>query len=93
MLSSGKLVVFFSDGWDLGEPERLGEEMKRLRRHAWRVLWINPLKGRNGYAPLCVGMAAALPFVDFFLPGNTWEDLTRSALTLLGESQRLRINS
>lgn len=70
-LARGATVVIFSDGWDRGEPERLGAEMARLRLVAHRVVWVNPLKATPGYAPLAQGMAAALPHVDSFVEGHS----------------------
>lgn len=62
------VVVVISDGWDRGDVEQLGREMRALRRRAYRVLWLNPLLGGAGYRPVAQGMAAALPSVDEFLP-------------------------
>ena len=64
------IVVVLSDGWDRGEPEVLGEQMQRLHRVAYKVVWVNPLKAAPGYAPLARGMAAALPYVDHFIAGH-----------------------
>jgi uncharacterized protein with von Willebrand factor type A (vWA) domain len=78
-MARGAIVVILSDGWDRGDPARLGTEMARLHRVAHRVVWVNPLKGAPGYAPLARGMAAALPFVDDFVEGHSLaalEDLT-----------------
>jgi Protein containing von Willebrand factor type A (vWA) domain len=46
----------------------LAREMDRLQRSCHRLIWLNPLLGTPGYEPLTVGMQAALPFVDDFLP-------------------------
>jgi uncharacterized protein with von Willebrand factor type A (vWA) domain len=61
-------VMLISDGWDRGDPETLRREMDRLQRSCHRLIWLNPLLGSAGYEPLTVGMQAALPFVDDFLP-------------------------
>jgi uncharacterized protein with von Willebrand factor type A (vWA) domain len=45
--------------------------MARLRRRCHAIIWVNPLKGSEGYEPLAGGMAAALPYVDVFLPGHS----------------------
>jgi len=37
------------------------------------VIWLNPLKGWQGYAPVAAGMAAALPHLDLFAAANTLE--------------------
>jgi uncharacterized protein with von Willebrand factor type A (vWA) domain len=64
----GPIVLLISDGWDRGEPERLAHEMARLARSCYRLIWLNPLLGSPRYQPVTRGMAAALPFVDDFLP-------------------------
>lgn len=79
-MARGADVVILSDGWDRGDPGRLGEQMQRLGRVAHRVIWVNPLKVSPGYAPLARGMAAALPHVDEFVAGHSLdalEQLTR----------------
>ncbi|HEY6174792.1 MAG TPA: VWA domain-containing protein, partial [Kofleriaceae bacterium] len=68
VLGRGAVVLIISDGWDTGDPARLAAEMRRLARRAHRVVWLNPLLGRAGYAPEVRGMAAALAHVDDFLP-------------------------
>ncbi|MBU1208617.1 MAG: VWA domain-containing protein [Proteobacteria bacterium] len=49
--------------------------MKRLKRRARRLIWLNPLLETPEYQPLCLGMRTALPYVDFFLPANTLKGL------------------
>ena len=70
-MARGAVVVILSDGWDRGDPELLAEQMRRLGRVAYRVIWVNPLKVSPGYAPLARGMAAALPHVDDFVEGHS----------------------
>ena len=65
-LVRGAVVVLCSDGLEIGDPELLAEQMARLSRLAYRVIWLNPLKGDAAYEPLARGMHAALPFVDVF---------------------------
>ena len=71
----GAVVVICSDGLDVGEPELLRAEMARLSRHAYRVVWLNPLKEDPAYEPLARGMKAALPHVDLFLSGHNLASL------------------
>jgi uncharacterized protein with von Willebrand factor type A (vWA) domain len=66
----GAVVVVCSDGLDVGDPEVLREQMARLSRLAYRIVWLNPLKENPAYEPLARGMHAALPFVDVFLSGH-----------------------
>ncbi len=80
VLGHGAVVVIVSDGWDRGDPERLAAELEHLRRSAYRLIWLNPLLGSEGYQPLTRGMAAALPHVDDFLAAHNvraLEDLGR----------------
>ena len=58
-LARGAVVVVLSDGWATDEPEEVAEAMRRLRRLAHRVVWVNPRKAAPGYAPLVGGMAGA----------------------------------
>ncbi len=69
-LTRGSVVVIVSDGWERGDVTTLRDEMARLRRRSHSIIWVNPLKGTEGYEPLAAGMAAALPYVDVFLPGH-----------------------
>jgi uncharacterized protein with von Willebrand factor type A (vWA) domain len=70
-IGRGSMVILLSDGWDRGEPEQLAEEMARLQRTAYRVVWLNPLAADPRYEPLTRGMQAAMPHVDRLLPGNS----------------------
>jgi uncharacterized protein with von Willebrand factor type A (vWA) domain len=73
----GAVVVIASDGWDTGDPTALAEEMARLHRLAYRVVWMNPLKHLPEFAPVAQGMAAALPHVDHFLEGHSLASFER----------------
>jgi len=75
VINARTAVMIVSDGYDTGEPERLGEEMRRLRRRCRRVIWLNPLIGWRDYAPEARGMKAALPHVDLFAPAHNLESL------------------
>lgn len=78
-MARGSVVVVFSDGWERGDAALLGEQMARLQRVAHRVVWVNPHRGKAGYAPLQGGVVAALPHCDDFVAGHslaTFADLT-----------------
>lgn len=70
-VARGAVVVIVSDGWDRDDPGAIAEQMARLRRLAYRVVWINPRRAAPGFAPLAGGMAAALPYCDALVSGNT----------------------
>jgi len=79
VLGRGAVVLIISDGWDTGDPARLTAAMRRLARRAHRIVWLNPLLGRAGYAPEVRGMAAALPHIDDFLPVHDLRSLRELA--------------
>ncbi len=75
----GSVVVIFSDGWERGDARLLAEQVERLGRLAHRVVWVNPHRGKDGYAPVQQGIVAVLPHVDDFLAGHslaTFAELT-----------------
>lgn len=69
LVNSRTAVIIMSDGYDTGEPEILSEALAQLRRRARRIVWLNPLSLRPGYAPICQGMQAAMPHLDLLAPG------------------------
>jgi uncharacterized protein with von Willebrand factor type A (vWA) domain len=82
MLSGKTIVVIFSDGWDRGETNVLETQMAYLNNKAYKVIWLNPLMGTKNYQPICRGMSAALPYVDYFLPLGNIRDLQLLGKTL-----------
>ena len=92
-LAHGSVVLVISDGWDRGDPELLRQEIGRLRRTCYRLIWLNPLLGSPDYQPLTRGMRAALPFVDDFLPVHNLESLEALAAQLnsLGPRRRTKL--
>jgi uncharacterized protein with von Willebrand factor type A (vWA) domain len=78
----GAVVVVLSDGWDRGDPELLESEIARLRRSAYRLVWLNPLAAHPDFEPLTRGMRAAVPHTDELLPGNSLASLEELALIL-----------
>ena len=66
----GAIVLIVSDGWDRGDPDVLAGEVRRLQLQARRLVWVNPRPMLVDDQPLAVGMRAALPYVDDFIPGH-----------------------
>jgi uncharacterized protein with von Willebrand factor type A (vWA) domain len=89
-MARGSVVVILSDGWDRGDVDVLAEQMLRLSRLAYKVIWVNPLKAAPGYQPLARGMAAALPYVDEFLSGHNFESLEELARAIAEAAGRDR---
>lgn len=85
-MARGAVVVVLSDGWALDQPEEVAEAMRRLRRLAHRVVWVNPRKAVAGYAPLVGGMAAALPYCDAFVSGHSLAALEQVVAAVRGDA-------
>ncbi len=67
----GAVVVLFSDGWERGSPDQLAEQVSRLSRLTRSLIWVNPHKGKDGYAPVQSGIVAVLPALDHFVAGHS----------------------
>lgn len=70
-------VFLLSDGWEAGDPDTLGREMRRLHRRVRSVVWLNPLLGTRDYQPLTRGLQAAMPHIDHFASARDVEHLRR----------------
>ena len=77
------VVILISDGWDRGDVDVLRRSMEMLHRHAYRLIWLNPLLGSEGYQPICRGIRTALPYVDYFLPAHNLESLAQLTKVLI----------
>ena len=77
------VVILISDGWDRGDVDVLRRSMEMIHRHAYRLIWLNPLLGSDGYQPICRGIRTALPYVDYFLPAHNLESLAQLTRILI----------
>ncbi|MCU0394755.1 MAG: VWA domain-containing protein [Chitinophagaceae bacterium] len=75
MLNGSPVVLVLSDGLDTGDAAVLGAELRRIQQRSKRLIWLNPLKGMQGYQPLARGMQAALPSIDDFRSAHNLESL------------------
>jgi uncharacterized protein with von Willebrand factor type A (vWA) domain len=74
-MARGAVIVILSDGWERGDPTLVGREMERLRRLAYRIVWVNPRAAAAGFVPRAGGMAAALPYCDALVSGHSLQAL------------------
>jgi uncharacterized protein with von Willebrand factor type A (vWA) domain len=44
--------------------------VRRLQLQARRLIWINPRPMEVDQQPLAIGMRAAMPYIDEFVPGH-----------------------
>lgn len=95
VLRRGAVVLIISDGWERGEVTVLGREMRFLQHRSHRVIWLNPLSAAEGYEPRVEGMAAALPYIDDFLPVHNLQSLLSVAqhLASLRQNRSSRFQS
>jgi uncharacterized protein with von Willebrand factor type A (vWA) domain len=88
VLGHGATVAIISDGWDRGDTDQMRRAVAHLQRSCHRLIWMNPLMGAPGYEPLTLGLQAALPFVDDFLPAHNLANLEALGALLLETASR-----
>jgi len=88
VLGRGAVVLLISDGWEQGDPELLATEVRRLQRRCYRLIWLNPLLGRETYQPRVGGIRAVLSHIDDFLPIHNFQSLEALAQRLGALSER-----
>jgi uncharacterized protein len=81
-MARGAVVLIISDGWETGDPVLLGEQMARLHRIAYRIVWANPRTQSQRYRPEVGGMAAAWPYCDAVVSAHNFEALDELLLAL-----------
>ncbi len=74
-VARGAVVLIISDGWETGDAALLGQQMARLKRLAYRIVWANPRTASPRYQPLVAGMAAAWPYCDAIVSAHSFESL------------------
>jgi uncharacterized protein len=78
------VIAILSDGWEVGDPQPVALEMAKLKRLAYRIVWVNPHKASPHFAPLTGGMAAALPYCDAFASGHSLAAMREVAAAIAG---------
>ncbi len=75
ILNGKSVTIVLSDGLDDGNPELLKSELRKIKMRTSKLVWLNPLKGLEGYEPLAGGMNAALSELDVFSSAHNLESL------------------
>lgn len=83
IVNSRSIVMIVSDGYDTGEPQLLSQQLQQLKQRARKIVWLNPLLGRDGYEPTAEGMQAALPELDLFASAHNLESLMKLETDLM----------
>jgi uncharacterized protein len=87
-MARGAIFIVVSDGWDRGDPDQLAAELEHLRLECRRLIWLNPRPSLLDGQPLAVGMRAALPYVDDFVPGHDPRAMDRLVRLVAGLGTR-----
>tara|TARA_R110002049_G_scaffold116846_3_gene269657 strand:+ start:8942 stop:10126 length:1185 start_codon:yes stop_codon:yes gene_type:complete len=69
------VVMILSDGYDTASPDGISDALVRIKKRGCKIIWLNPIKGWDGYEPTARAMAGALPHLDLFRAANTLVDL------------------
>ncbi|WP_321397023.1 vWA domain-containing protein [Emcibacter sp.] len=69
------VAIIMSDGYDTGAPEKLEAELKKLKSRCFRIIWLNPMLGREAYEPSTNAMQKALGQIDVFAPAHNLRSL------------------
>ncbi len=75
LLHGSPVVIILSDGLETGEPALLAKELEKIKRRSKTLIWLNPLKGMQGYEPTAAGMQAALPSIHEFRSAHNLQSL------------------
>jgi hypothetical protein len=87
-MGRGAVILIISDGWETGDPALLGEQMARLHRVAYRIVWANPRTQSPRYRPEVGGMAAAWPYCDAVVSAHNFTALDDLLVALRSPSVR-----
>ena len=76
-LSQKHIVVVLSDGLETGNVTVLKEAVRTIRRKCKTLVWLNPLKGMEGYQPIQKGIVNVMPHLDAFESAHNLDSLMK----------------
>ena len=76
-LSQKHIVVILSDGLETGSVTVLKEAVRTIRRKCKTLVWLNPLKGMQGYQPIQKGIVNVMPHLDAFESAHNLDSLLK----------------
>lgn len=65
------IIMIISDGFDTNDPEQLGTVLENIKSRAQKIIWLNPMLGREGFAPDEAFMQYAAPHIDRLAPAHS----------------------
>ena len=78
----GAATVVLSDGLERGDSAAMVDAVQRLSRLAWRLVWLSPLVGRDGYTPQTEALIEILPYLDQLSDGGSIDAICAHVLRL-----------
>ena len=76
-LNSKSVILLMTDGFDTDEPELLEMSLKRLKGVGYKLVWLNPFAGKEGYAPRANGTHLLDAYSDLTLPCHNLQSLLK----------------
>lgn len=76
-LSQKHIVVILSDGLETGSVTVLKEAVRTIKRKCKTLVWLNPLKGMEGYRPIQKGIVNVMPHLDAFESAHNLDSLMK----------------
>ena len=65
------VIMIISDGFDTNDPEQLGAVLENIKSRAQKIIWLNPMLGREGFEPDDTFMQYVAPHIDLLAPANS----------------------
>lgn len=79
-INEKSIILIISDGFDTDREEYLAESLANMKARANKIIWINPMLGREGYNPDKNSMLAAKPFLDRLAAAHNIDSLRDTIL-------------
>jgi len=77
-LNSKTIFIIISDGFDTNKPEQLVDELKAIQDASKKVVWLNPMLGREGYNPNKGTMLDIQPYIDKHTSAHSLDSLKQA---------------
>ena len=76
-LNSKSVILLMTDGFDTDEPHLFEMALKRLKGAGYKLVWLNPFAGKEGYAPSANGTQLLDRYSDLTLPCHNLQSLLK----------------
>lgn len=76
-LNSKSVILMMTDGFDTDEPDVFEAALKQLKGAGYKLVWLNPFAGKEGYAPSANGTHLLDTYSDLTLPCHNLQSLLK----------------